>query len=139
MKKFYLTSSNLVAKRIFTVSTLFWCMYFFPFFLFLEENNVFFFQKNGCLYNESIITYLLHNYRSIPSILNVYNELVYENKLIPETKPSDEKETFLLKIQNNIQLNHISGNGVYFMGIKGYDKQINDISWENKEECAEVS
>lgn len=34
-------------------------------------------------YESRLVTTLLNNYRSIPSILNIYNELFYDGKLVP--------------------------------------------------------
>lgn len=34
-------------------------------------------------YDSRLVTTLLNNYRSIPSILNIYNELFYDGKLVP--------------------------------------------------------
>lgn len=85
-------------------------------------NFLFFFalQRNGG-FDERLVTQLLHNYRSLPSVLATYSELSYDSKLIANISAEDSDEQRLLaNVQANIdpsaELTHVPGHGVYFIG-----------------------
>lgn len=105
--------------------------------------DIFQFQRKGG-FDERMVTQLLHNYRSLPSILATYSNLSYESKLIANISEEDSDEQRLLaKFQSSanpsLGLNHSSKYGVYFMGIIGKDEKPNDsTSWRNIPEVFEV-
>lgn len=91
-----------------------------------------------------MVTQLLHNYRSLPSILETYSNLSYESKLIANVSDKNSAEQKLLaNIQANINPNsilaHTPNYGVYFVGIRGKDERVADsTSWRNIQEAFEV-
>lgn len=99
-------------------------------------------RKGG--FDERMVTQLLHNYRSLPSILTTYSNMSYESKLIANISDEDSDEQRLLaKIQNEIhstcKLNHVSKCGVYFLGVVGCDESpAYSTSWQNLTEVIEV-
>lgn len=92
-----------------------------------------------------MVTQLLHNYRSIPSILDAYNKLSYESKLIATiTDENSDEHKLLAKVQAGIseksKLKHVPNHGIYFIGVEGKDEQTaNTTSWRNPQEYLEVS
>lgn len=106
--------------------------------------KTFIFQQNGG-YDERLVTQLLYNYRSIPSILEVYSKLSYQSKLIAKISGVDSDEQRLLTwVQTTISLDsklkHAPNHGVYFIGIEGKDeKTAESTSWRNLQEALEVS
>lgn len=110
----------------------------------LNHSNFDFLQRNGG-FDERLVTQLLHNYRSIPSILDAYNKLSYESKLIATiTAENSDEHKLLAKVQGGIskksKLKHVPNHGVYFIGVEGKDEQTADTtSWRNPQEYLEVS
>lgn len=77
-------------------------------------------QRDGG-YDERLVTQLLHNYRSLPSILATYSEMSYDSKLIANISEEDSDEAKMLaNVQANIdssaELVHSPKCGVYFIG-----------------------
>ncbi|XP_031620901.1 probable RNA helicase armi [Contarinia nasturtii] len=100
--------------------------------------------RNGG-FDERMVTQLLHNYRSLPSILARYSNLSYDSKLIANVSDKDSNEQRLLakfQSRNNssLKLKHSPKFGVYFLGIKGEDQRPNDsTSWRNLSEVNQVA
>lgn len=100
-------------------------------------------QRDGG-YDERLVTQLLHNYRSLPSILATYSELSYDSKLIANISAEDSPEQKLLaNVQANIdasaKLKHQPNHGVYFIGVLGKDETVTDsTSWRNPMEVHTV-
>lgn len=77
-------------------------------------------QRDGG-FDERLVTQLLHNYRSLPSVLATYSEMSYDSKLIANISADDSDEQRLLaNVQANIhpsaELKHAPNYGVYFIG-----------------------
>lgn len=94
---------------------------------------------NGNEYDPRFVTKLKINYRSLPSILHIYNELFYNSEL--ETNVDDEtsNEAELLKIIEDVLWNKETADkkcGVYFINVpKGRNRKVRDSSsWYNEEE-----
>lgn len=91
-----------------------------------------------------MVTQLLHNYRSLPSVLATYSKLSYESKLIANISDEDSEEIRLLeRFQTmdapSVKLNHSPKYGVYFMGILANEiRPSNSTSWKNPREALEV-
>lgn len=92
-----------------------------------------------------MVTQLLHNYRSLPSILSTYSNLSYDSKLIANISATDSDEQRLLaKVQQTIHktsmLKHKENYGVYFIGVNSRNETVPDsTSWRNPQEVVEVS
>lgn len=101
-------------------------------------------QRDGG-FDERLVTQLLHNYRSLPSILKTYSEMSYESKLIANISDEDSAEQRLLanvqaNIDPSVKLQHTPKQGVYFIGVVGRDETVADsTSWRNSMEVHEVS
>ncbi|XP_030386246.1 probable RNA helicase armi [Scaptodrosophila lebanonensis] len=94
-------------------------------------------------YNPILLTKLLYNYRSLPSIMSTYSKLFYDNELIPMVSPVDSREVRLLEVlqsvfkPNNRDLPRT--HGTIFYGVLGENKQEPDSpSWFNYAEANEV-
>ncbi|EDW72323.2 uncharacterized protein Dwil_GK20777 [Drosophila willistoni] len=93
-------------------------------------------------YNPCLLTKLLYNYRALPSIMNVYSRLFYDNELIPMISDKDSPQAKLLtKLQpifsNNMEMP--PAHGVIFYGIIGENVQERDSpSWFNPSEAQEI-
>lgn len=93
-----------------------------------------------------MVTQLLHNYRSLPSILNTYSNLSYESKLIANISSDDSNEQRLLdmvrqKISNleNPSLKLVPKYGVHFIGVNSEDESPPySTSWRNLREALTV-
>lgn len=100
-------------------------------------------QRDGG-FDERLVTQLLHNYRSVPSILATYSEMSYDSKLIANISAEDSAEQRLLdNVQANIEpstkLKHTPKHGVYFIGVLGKDETVADsTSWRNPMEVNHV-
>lgn len=98
-------------------------------------------ERFANLFDPRLVTKLIHNYRSLPSILNIYNTLFYSSDLIPEVSETDSKEAKLLEKLKDI----LPGDdknlscGVFFHGIRGENKRFGDSpSWCNPQEAGQV-
>ncbi|XP_052862740.1 probable RNA helicase armi [Anopheles cruzii] len=92
-------------------------------------------------YDPRLVSKLRINYRSIPSVLSVYNELFYGGKLIPFLSEDSASDTKLLGILHRI-LNvkrETPDCGVFFHGVEGKNLQSGDSpSWYNPPEAKAV-
>ncbi|XP_052864038.1 probable RNA helicase armi [Anopheles cruzii] len=92
-------------------------------------------------YDSRLVSMLRINYRSIPSVLSVYNELFYGGKLIPFLSENDESHMKLLSILH-LHLDVKRGTpdcGVFFHGVDGLNRQSRgSTSWYNLEEAKAV-
>lgn len=101
------------------------------------------FQRDGG-FDHRLVSQLLHNYRSLPSILAAYSEMSYDSKLIANISDEDSDEQRLLakvkvKIDPSLKLEHTPKYGVYFIGKIGRDETVSDsTSWRNHMEVQEV-
>lgn len=79
------------------------------------------------------------NYRSVPSILNVYSDLFYDASLIAEIDGVDSEDAKILNSVTRILPNNKT-NGVVFIGVNGKNERCSDSpSWYNKSEAEHVS
>lgn len=95
------------------------------------------------LFDGRFVTKLKKNYRSLPSILGVYNVLSYGGELEAEINEEDSEEIELLKSIEQILWNRSTANrkcGVYFMNVsKGINERTNDsCSWFNNKEASQI-
>ena len=94
---------------------------------------------NGNEFDPNFVTKLKKNYRSIPSVLKVYNDFFYNNELEGAISDENSSEADLLSIIHDQELlwNTQTSNkkcGVYFVDvIKGINGRVKDsCSWHNK-------
>lgn len=91
-----------------------------------------------------MVTQLLHNYRSLPTILSAYSNLSYDSKLIANVSAEDSDEQRILEkfqsiVDRKLISKHTPKYGVYFMGVRGVDeKPSNSTSWRNLSEINKV-
>lgn len=83
---------------------------------------------------------LIHNYRSVPSILNYYNTQFYDSELVPMIDSKASPDAKLLAhfspiFQDNSQSNEY---GIYFIDINGKNV-VRKHSWANIIEAQVVS
>lgn len=99
-------------------------------------------DKNS--FDDRFVTKLKKNYRSIPSILDIYNKLFYRNELEAEVSIVDSPESNLLQTIDAPKLlecpNADLNCGVYFINVAhGRNMRRSDsCSWCNNEEAAKV-
>uniref|UniRef100_A0A1A9WNA2 RNA helicase n=1 Tax=Glossina brevipalpis TaxID=37001 RepID=A0A1A9WNA2_9MUSC len=95
-----------------------------------------------CGFDPRLVTKLLCNYRALPSILNVYNELFYNAKLISMIREENSREAKMLE-----QIDHTlpqsskrpKTHGMFFCGICSEDMQESDSPpWYNPREAKNV-
>ncbi|XP_068146310.1 LOW QUALITY PROTEIN: probable RNA helicase armi [Drosophila tropicalis] len=93
-------------------------------------------------HNPCLLTKLLYNYRALPSIMNVYSRLFYENELIPMISDKDSPQAKLLTKLQPIFSNDLEmppAHGVIFYGVIGENVQERDSpSWFNASEAQEI-
>ncbi|XP_053674627.1 probable RNA helicase armi [Anopheles nili] len=97
-------------------------------------------------YDPRLVTMLRINYRSIPSVLTLYNEMFYGSCLEPyNCEVSDENVQLLATIRRDIlgikeiQIGAAAEHGFFFCGIDGTNKQSPDSpSWFNPAEACMV-
>ncbi|KAH8370044.1 hypothetical protein KR093_001979, partial [Drosophila rubida] len=93
-------------------------------------------------YNPCLLTKLLNNYRALPTIMDVYSKLFYDDELISMISEKDSREVRLLADLHAIfepitdmPFNH----GTFFHGIMGENMQEMDSpSWFNPSEAREI-
>ncbi|KAH8307269.1 hypothetical protein KR044_008695, partial [Drosophila immigrans] len=93
-------------------------------------------------YNPCLLTKLLNNYRALPSIMDVYSKLFYDDELISMISEENSREVRLLADLHSIfepitdmPFNH----GTFFHGIKGENMQEMDSpSWFNPAEARHI-
>ncbi|KAM8706537.1 hypothetical protein ACLKA7_010752 [Drosophila subpalustris] len=93
-------------------------------------------------YNPIVLTKLLNNYRALPSVMNVYSKLFYDNELISMVSEQDSREALLLPdLQAIFEPDMIMprNHGTFFHGILGENRQEDDSpSWYNPAEARQV-
>uniref|UniRef100_A0A2M3ZZS1 RNA helicase n=1 Tax=Anopheles triannulatus TaxID=58253 RepID=A0A2M3ZZS1_9DIPT len=92
-------------------------------------------------YDPRFITQLRINYRSIPSILSVYNEMFYDGMLLPNQHENTADDVKLLGIMHRILevKRETPDYGLFFFGVDGTNKQAPDSpSWFNNAEACTV-
>lgn len=106
---------------------------------------LFFLQSTNLNCDKSLGSLLLLNYRSLPSILNIFNSLFYDSLLQPTISSIDSDEVNCLKKLHDRNFFTSSDNtsysefGIHFMNINGRNTQQDDSpSWMNMEEAKEV-
>lgn len=93
-------------------------------------------------YNPRLVTKLRYNYRSVPSILDIYSELFYESALIARipAEGSDEAK-FLDLVYDILPIKSVQQPkcGFVFWGVNGVNKQTPESpSWFNPAEAKSV-
>ncbi|XP_058054812.1 probable RNA helicase armi [Anopheles bellator] len=92
-------------------------------------------------YDPRLVSKLRINYRSIPSVLSVYNDLFYGGKLIPFHSENTASDTKLLGILHRLLevKRETPDCGVFFHGVDGLNLQSSDSpSWFNPSEAKTV-
>ncbi|XP_067646024.1 probable RNA helicase armi [Eurosta solidaginis] len=93
-------------------------------------------------FDPRLVTKLLYNYRSLPSILNVYSELFYDSELRPMVSEKDSREVeMLLKLDALLPPSdkRPKTHGIFFYGTRSENKQESDSpSWFNPLEARNV-
>uniref|UniRef100_A0A1A9VAA3 RNA helicase n=1 Tax=Glossina austeni TaxID=7395 RepID=A0A1A9VAA3_GLOAU len=95
-----------------------------------------------CGFDPRLVTKLLYNYRALPSILNVYNELFYNAELVPIIREENSREAKMLKQLDDIlpqSSKRPKTHGIFFCGIRSENMQEKDSpSWYNPYEAKNV-
>ncbi|XP_037040158.1 probable RNA helicase armi [Bradysia coprophila] len=93
-------------------------------------------------FDPRLITRLVFNYRSLPSIMSIYSELFYDSDLKAMVNDVDSIEAELVKRLRPIFLHPEQENvtqGVIFIGVQGKSQQCADSpSWFNAAEANNV-
>ncbi|CAG9802598.1 unnamed protein product [Chironomus riparius] len=93
-------------------------------------------------FDEKFVTKLKKNYRSLPSILNVYSHLFYNNDLEAEVNDEKSPEMNILKSIDSLLWNRNTANkkcGAFFVNVSGRNLKTSDSSsWFNNEEASRI-
>uniref|UniRef100_A0A182N9A8 RNA helicase n=1 Tax=Anopheles dirus TaxID=7168 RepID=A0A182N9A8_9DIPT len=93
-------------------------------------------------YDPRLVTMLRVNYRSIPSVLSLYNDLFYDGALEPYRTLEDPDRQLIATVRDILSLKpdaERAGEGFFFCGIDGTNKQSPDSpSWFNPAEACMV-
>lgn len=90
-------------------------------------------------YESRLISKLLFNYRSLPSILEFYNSQFYNSELIPMIDAKTSRDAKTLKHISPILGNSNTQYGIHFINV-GYGMNERRItSWRNPYEAHVVS
>lgn len=94
-------------------------------------------------FDPRFVTRLKINYRSVPSVLKIYNDLFYKSELEGAVSDDTSSEAVLLTILEDILWNQDKANkkcGIYFVNVaKGRNRKTRDsCSWFNEEEISEI-
>lgn len=91
-------------------------------------------------YDERFVTKLKINYRSLPSVLSMYNELFYNSELEGAISADNSPEADLLSFVEASIFNKPSKKvGIFFYNVNGRDARIsNSCSWYNEAEINQV-
>lgn len=107
----------------------------------LDHNNCYakIYGQNGNEYDPRFVTRLKINYRSVPSILSIYNDLFYDSELEGVVDDETSSEADLLTILEDSLWNKSTANktgSFYFVNVvKGRNRKEKDSpSWYNDEE-----
>lgn len=99
-------------------------------------------QNTAKEYDPRFVTKLKINYRSLPSVLKVYNELFYNSELLSKDDTSSEAEllSIILDIENIFPMKTGQSCGVFFVDVvKGKNRRVPDsCSWYNEEEMNSI-
>ena len=100
------------------------------------------FGPNRDEYDRRFLTKLRKNYRSLPSIMKIYNDLYYESELDAIVKSESSKESLVLTLLDNILWNRDTANkkcGVYFHNVNGTNARTSESpSWFNEAEAGKI-
>ncbi|CRL04786.1 CLUMA_CG017842, isoform A [Clunio marinus] len=106
----------------------------------LSEHEYYLPKEN--VYDCRFVTKLKKNYRSLPSILHVYNTLSYEGELEAEINDVDSEEIKLLQSIDKILWNRstaVPKCGIFFINVDGTNQRsVESCSWMNNEEAAKI-
>lgn len=96
---------------------------------------------NKTEYDERLVTGLLHHYRSLPTILNVYNDMFYDSQLIATIDSNTSREAKFLDLLCATEAFPANKQqGVYFCHVRGKNLRIDhSTSWFNDDEAKEVN
>jgi RNA helicase armi len=102
-----------------------------------------FYQPLNGDFDNRFVTKLKKNYRSLPSILGIYNHLFYEGELEAEVNDEGSPEIQLLTNIDEVLWNRGTADrkcGVYFVNVsKGRNmRTVESSSWFNDQEAAQV-
>lgn len=99
------------------------------------------YQKNilTATFNPVLVTQLIYNYRSVPTLLKIYSDIFYDGSLVPMIKPDISDEAKLLReIQPALTANSSSYQGqrpdmgIHSIPVKGKNVQeVYSPSWMN--------
>ncbi|XP_011181734.2 probable RNA helicase armi isoform X1 [Zeugodacus cucurbitae] len=93
-------------------------------------------------FDPRLVTKLLYNYRSLPSILNVYSELFYDSELRAMVNEKNSREADMLKkldVLLPVSEKRPKTHGIFFYGTRSENKQESDSpSWFNPLEARNV-
>lgn len=111
-----------------------------PHILRIIYKNVHSIRQHSTKYDRRVATQLMYNYRSLPSILNFYNEQFYGMELIPQLSSVHSREAKILGVLCNGSLlpENNSNHGIYFRNVCGRQKRIHGTSPCNLSEAEEV-
>lgn len=108
----------------------------------VNQIYIFHSQRFEHRYDPRLVTRLLCNYRSLPSIMNVYSDLFYDGDLQPMVNDVGSDEAEILKrlqpILPNVGTRAVT-QGLIFIGVEGRSQQCAESpSWLNKAEANNV-
>ncbi|KAB0796152.1 hypothetical protein PPYR_10213 [Photinus pyralis] len=92
-------------------------------------------------YDPRLVTKLIYNYRSLPTILNMFNQLFYMGQLQPTISEVDSKEAKLLESLKEMLPESTDSKvpAVIFHGVTGDNTQSTDCpSWFNPNEASQI-
>lgn len=96
------------------------------------------------MYDPRLLTYLLFNYRALPGILRMYNDLFYNSKLIgtiDNVNSTEAKQLALINERGSVLNNEQTfiSNGLSFCCVNGSNQKLqSSFSWCNEEEARKV-
>uniref|UniRef100_A0A1I8PWK1 RNA helicase n=1 Tax=Stomoxys calcitrans TaxID=35570 RepID=A0A1I8PWK1_STOCA len=94
--------------------------------------------KDTCGFDPRLVTKLLYNYRALPSILNVYNDLFYDSELISMIGNDSREADMLRGIAELLPESQTrpETHGAFFYGMLSENMQEKDSpSWYNPHEA----
>lgn len=93
-------------------------------------------------YDCRFLTQLRKNYRSLPSIMKMYNDLYYDGELEAIVKDESSNESLVLSCLDKILWNRDTANkkcGVYFYNVNGINARTSESpSWFNEAEAGKI-
>lgn len=106
-----------------------------------QKDNIRFPDTAG--FNPRLVTKLIYNYRALPSVLSIYNNLFYDSELRPMVPTDDDSEGANLLQQINSLLpkseRRNKMHATFFNGVRGINKQDGESpSWYNPMEARTV-